>query len=56
MIRHSLLRAVTACALSLLILPAVAAPSGAQRRWLNFGYGLEKVRGVNLGGWLVLEP
>ncbi|KAK9465855.1 glycoside hydrolase superfamily [Lipomyces arxii] len=27
------------------------------RRWLNFGYGLgDKVRGVNLGGWFVLEP
>ncbi|KAK9480146.1 glycoside hydrolase superfamily [Lipomyces japonicus] len=27
------------------------------KRWLNFGYGLgQKVRGVNIGGWLVLEP
>ncbi|KAK7207203.1 Xog1 Exo-1,3-beta-glucanase [Myxozyma melibiosi] len=35
---------------------AVASPAPA-RRWLNFGYGLgEKVRGVNIGGWLVLEP
>lgn len=23
---------------------------------INFGYGSEKIRGVNLGGWLVLEP
>ncbi|KAG9298614.1 hypothetical protein G9A89_012682 [Geosiphon pyriformis] len=22
----------------------------------SFGYGVEKIRGVNLGGWLVLEP
>ncbi|KAK9360597.1 glycoside hydrolase superfamily [Lipomyces starkeyi] len=31
--------------------------SGPARRWLNFGYGHgDKVRGVNIGGWLVLEP
>lgn len=29
---------------------------GRQKRSLPFAYGAEKVRGVNLGGWLVLEP
>ncbi|OQO14942.1 hypothetical protein B0A48_00324 [Cryoendolithus antarcticus] len=36
-----------------------AAPAGVMskvRRDLKFGFGSEKVRGVNLGGWLVLEP
>ncbi|PFH52256.1 glycoside hydrolase family 5 protein [Amanita thiersii Skay4041] len=44
------LRAIAATALSALLLPSVTA--------LNFGfpYGSQKVRGVNLGGWLVLEP
>ncbi|KAK9470427.1 glycoside hydrolase superfamily [Dipodascopsis tothii] len=52
----SILRALTV--VLAVALPAAAAPSaGATKRWLNFGYGLgEKVRGVNLGGWLVLEP
>ncbi|KAK9367058.1 glycoside hydrolase superfamily [Lipomyces kononenkoae] len=42
----------------LTLFSAVTANSVAPaRRWLNFGYGLgEKVRGVNIGGWLVLEP
>ena len=26
------------------------------KRTTRFAYGYEKVRGVNLGGWLVLEP
>ena len=26
------------------------------KRSVNFAWGSEKVRGVNLGGWLVLEP
>ena len=28
----------------------------SQRRQLNFDYNGSKVRGVNLGGWFVLEP
>lgn len=52
----ALLSAVAALASLAAATPAPAAPAAA-RRWLNFGYGLsEKVRGVNLGGWLVLEP
>ena len=31
-------------------------PRRLQRRGLSFDYGTEKVRGVNLGGWFVLEP
>lgn len=30
--------------------------SEVAKRDLNFAFGQEKVRGVNLGGWLVLEP
>lgn len=30
--------------------------SGISKRDLRFAFGEEKVRGVNLGGWLVLEP
>jgi len=26
------------------------------KRSVNFGFGDEKVRGLNIGGWLVLEP
>ena len=26
------------------------------RRSVKFAWGSEKVRGVNIGGWLVLEP
>lgn len=34
-----------------------ASPVGAvERRALKFDFGGEKVRGVNLGGWFVLEP
>ena len=36
---------------------APAAPiSGLSKRDLPFDFGNDKVRGVNLGGWLVLEP
>lgn len=36
---------------------APASPlSGLSKRDLPFDFGNEKVRGVNLGGWLVLEP
>jgi len=30
--------------------------SGLSKRDLPFDFGNDKVRGVNLGGWLVLEP
>ncbi|KAJ5550866.1 Exo-beta-1-3-glucanase (Exg1) [Penicillium sp. DV-2018c] len=40
------------CALSLLAALVQAAPSAS----LKFDYGAKKVRGVNLGGWLVTEP
>lgn len=37
-----------------------AAPAGPMssfnKRDLRFNFGNDKVRGVNLGGWLVLEP
>ncbi|KAI2627654.1 glucan 1,3-beta-glucosidase precursor [Hypoxylon sp. NC1633] len=38
---------------------AYAAPAGETpmaKRALKFSFGSEKIRGVNLGGWLVLEP
>jgi len=36
---------------------APASPlSGISKRDLPFAFGKDKVRGVNLGGWLVLEP
>ncbi|KAH0005087.1 glycoside hydrolase, partial [Aureobasidium melanogenum] len=44
-------------ALSLLPSTSVAAPlEQFNKRDLKFNYGGEKVRGVNLGGWFVLEP
>ncbi|PBK71986.1 glycoside hydrolase family 5 protein [Armillaria solidipes] len=46
----SLLRAVTVAAFGFSLLEPVLAISPA------FNYGTDKVRGVNLGGWLVLEP
>lgn len=50
--------ALTAVALfSPSILSAPAATMSPQRRdKLGFGFGSEKIRGVNLGGWFVLEP
>ncbi|KAK9461717.1 glycoside hydrolase superfamily [Lipomyces oligophaga] len=43
--------------LALSLASIVSSSPAPARRWLNFGYGLgEKVRGVNLGGWFVLEP
>ncbi|KAJ5179509.1 Glycoside hydrolase superfamily [Penicillium capsulatum] len=35
---------------------SLAAALGQVTARPNFGYGSEKVRGVNIGGWLVLEP
>ncbi|KAK0237033.1 exo-beta-1,3-glucanase [Armillaria nabsnona] len=46
----SLLRAVTVAAFGFSLLGAVLAISPV------FNYGKDEVRGVNLGGWLVLEP
>lgn len=45
----SLLRAVTVAAFGFSLLGAVFAISPV------FNYGKDEVRGVNLGGWLVLE-
>lgn len=52
---------VTAAAAAVALFASVgnAAPakiSGINKRDLRFAFGQEKVRGVNLGGWLVLEP
>ncbi|CAI9630229.1 glycoside hydrolase family 5 protein [Alternaria burnsii] len=33
---------------------AIAAPT--EKRGVDFNWGSEKIRGVNIGGWLVLEP
>ena len=41
--------------LALLLVGASAAPT-LQKRAPTFNYNDEKVRGVNIGGWLVLEP
>lgn len=38
----------------LVLLSTLASP--VEKRGLPFAYGAAKVRGVNLGGWLVLEP
>lgn len=47
-------------AIGLLATVTHAAPaglvSGFNKRDPKFGFGQEKVRGVNLGGWFVLEP
>ncbi|CCG83734.1 protein of unknown function [Taphrina deformans PYCC 5710] len=50
--------AVLQVALALLPALAQSKPIGnlAEKRDLSFQYGAAKVRGVNLGGWLVLEP
>lgn len=45
----------TLSALAALCLSANAAPA-KQKRDLSFDYNNDKVRGVNLGGWFVLEP
>ncbi|KAI2481138.1 Glucan 13-beta-glucosidase [Pyrenophora tritici-repentis] len=43
----------TIIALSLSV-AALAAPT--EKRGVAFNWGTDKVRGVNIGGWLVLEP
>lgn len=52
--------AAAAGAASIFASLAAAAPSKSpidlNKRTTKFAYGSEKVRGVNLGGWLVLEP
>ena len=52
--------ASAAGAVSLLASLAGAAPTTSPvdllKRTSKFAYGYDKVRGVNLGGWLVLEP
>ncbi|MCJ1366636.1 exo-1,3-beta-glucanase [Acarospora aff. strigata] len=56
MIFPDILRQV-ACTLALLAVRSEAAPKfQLDSRELTFDYNNNKVRGVNLGGWLVLEP
>ncbi|KAH8649423.1 glycoside hydrolase superfamily [Tricladium varicosporioides] len=44
-------------ATTLFVCLATAAPtSSLTKRSVSFGWGSEKVRGLNIGGWLVLEP
>ncbi|KAH7384505.1 glucan 1,3-beta-glucosidase precursor [Pyrenochaeta sp. MPI-SDFR-AT-0127] len=45
---------ITALAAAGLIVSA--APATIQERRVSFNWGSDKVRGVNIGGWLVLEP
>lgn len=43
--------------ISLLITALTDIPdSDLHRRQVDFAWGSEKVRGVNIGGWLVIEP
>lgn len=45
-------------AITVLASTGIAAPSDAfseVKRGLKFNFGVEKIRGVNLGGWLLLE-
>lgn len=48
--------AVAAVALLVQIGDAAPAMMSKVKRDLKFNFGQDKVRGVNLGGWLVLEP
>ncbi|KAI9758610.1 MAG: hypothetical protein M4579_002986 [Chaenotheca gracillima] len=43
-------------ALALCSAAVVSSPIGEAKRDLSFDYNNDKVRGVNLGGWFVLEP
>lgn len=60
MVFSNKLTASAASTVALLAALSNAAPAGLMsevaKRDLNFAFGQEKVRGVNLGGWLVLEP
>jgi glucan 1,3-beta-glucosidase len=42
--------------LAALLVTAQGAPTTPWKRGLAFDYNSQKVRGVNLGGWFVLEP
>jgi glucan 1,3-beta-glucosidase len=46
----------TAVAVAMLALSSCASPLNPVRRAPSFDYNNEKVRGVNTGGWFVLEP
>ncbi|KAF1937654.1 glucan 1,3-beta-glucosidase precursor [Clathrospora elynae] len=43
-------------ALAALSLCAAALAAPTEKRGVDFKWGSEKIRGVNIGGWLVLEP
>ncbi|KAK7752601.1 hypothetical protein SLS62_005370 [Diatrype stigma] len=50
---------VAIAAIALLVGTSIAVPPHAFseiKRDLKFNFGVEKIRGVNLGGWLLLEP
>ncbi|WVQ74966.1 hypothetical protein IAR50_004574 [Cryptococcus sp. DSM 104548] len=53
-----LLSTLLALPLAAHALPAAAPSPAVEKRSVNLGwdYGSEKIRGVNIGGWLVLEP
>ncbi|KAF1851291.1 glycoside hydrolase family 5 protein [Cucurbitaria berberidis CBS 394.84] len=44
------------CAIAALSLCASAVAAPTEKRSVDFKWGSEKIRGVNIGGWLVLEP
>ena len=55
----SKLSALALTAAALLPSLSYAAPAATMTPWkrdMKFGFGKEKIRGVNLGGWFVLEP
>jgi len=60
MIFSTKITASAVAATALLASVGSAAPatpmSKFNKRDLRFNFGEEKIRGVNLGGWLVLEP
>jgi glucan 1,3-beta-glucosidase len=48
---------LTIAGLALLASFSTAAPAGSRRKGsARFDFGNTKLRGVNLGGWFVLEP
>lgn len=50
------LRITAVAAVALLASLSTAAPTKKRGDTLKFDFGNEKIRGVNLGGWFVLEP
>lgn len=49
---------IAIAAITLLVSTGIAVPPhafSAAKKDLKFNFGVEKIRGVNLGGWLLLE-